>query len=265
MSREFDGTDQKFSDASYTTIAAMADTLTMAVWFKIEAGEGPADAADNFGIVKIGDQSSTDGFRIAIDDNDPEPDFNGVECRNRGTSTTCNTDPKITVIDDVWTSAVALFTSTSVIDICVNGSFTGDDGDTTTGTANGIDNCTIGALPGNSGVFDFYNGFIAHVALWDVRLTNAEAVAYSRGYHPTVIRPDSLRQYYELNEKSATDNAIDSIEGVNLTHDNSPGVSSDNPPVFYPRPVELWTPAAGAPAATSFPPVKPSMQHLLVR
>lgn len=74
-----------------------------------------------------------------------------------------------------------------------------------------------------------YNGLIAEAALWNVALTEAEALELNAGYCPLLIRPESLVSYLPL----IRDNDADLIDGVIWTASGSPTIAA-HPPVFYP-------------------------------
>ena len=91
---------------------------------------------------------------------------------------------------------------------------------------------SIGAITGTS-TFNYFNGEIAHVGVWDEELNLAEMESLAAGYCPILVRPSALVSYFPLNETSASDNAIDIWGNSELTAVNSPGVSSDSPPIIY--------------------------------
>lgn len=74
-----------------------------------------------------------------------------------------------------------------------------------------------------------HNGYVAEAALWDVALTEAEALALKAGYSPLLIRPQSLVSYLP----AIRDNDADLIDGVIWTVSGSPGIAA-HPRVFYP-------------------------------
>jgi hypothetical protein len=56
----------------------------------------------------------------------------------------------------------------------------------------------IGALTINNSIFDYMDGQLAEIAIWNVALTDAEAVSLAKGFKPTRIRPQSLVFYAPL-------------------------------------------------------------------
>jgi hypothetical protein len=76
-----------------------------------------------------------------------------------------------------------------------------------------------------------WDGYVAHVAMWNVVLTDPERKALSLGFCPLMIRPQSLIEYHPL--IATTQNLVS--EGQALTSVNGPTHQEDHP-VHFTRP-----------------------------
>ena len=92
----------------------------------------------------------------------------------------------------------------------------------------GIDRTTIG-MSGDSTPSRGMSGDIAHVAVWDVVLTDDEVATLAEGISPLRVRRDSLIAYWPINGQSPEP---DIVGGLNLTLGGAP-TQSEEPPIPY--------------------------------
>ena len=156
-----------------------------------------------------------------------------------------------TFSDNVWNHALGKSVTTTDHQVILNGD-TGNKGtatDSVTGTWGGLDRLSIGRL-GDSTPSFHVSGKIAEVAMWDVALSDAEAVILSKGYSPLLVKPESLVFYAPLLDIPNAGSPNDRIGGLALTNFNTV-TAADHPEVYYPAPQALGLAAAAAPAATT--------------
>lgn len=130
-----------------------------------------------------------------------------------------------------WNSVCGVEASTTSRAVYYNGGNKGTD--TTSVSLTSLQLTGIGAVVRDT-IASAFNGDIAEVGIWNVALTDDEAVTYSKGYVPPCIRPDKLVAYYPLvNDSSTAKDFWDGPSGANnLTWTNSPTVS-DHPYVIH--------------------------------
>ncbi len=92
----------------------------------------------------------------------------------------------------------------------------------------------------------YMSGRIAEVAVWDVELTDDEAVSLSKGISPLLIRPESLVSYRPLYGRGNTE--IELISGNNQIARNGP-TAAEHPPIYGIRSPFIGVPSAAVAAA----------------
>lgn len=155
----------------------------------------------------------------------------------------------------VWTSATSRA-------IYLDGSNKGTD--TNSSTPANMDRTSIGremdSSPGDS-----WDGMIAEFAVWNVALTDAEALILAAGYSPQFVRPGSLVAYWPLFNGAV--NAVDVVGGLTLTNTNTV-VKTAHPRMIYPYSSSVVrnvaAVAAGTPAAEIMAAIVPASQPLLI-
>ncbi len=90
----------------------------------------------------------------------------------------------------------------------------------------GVDRTSIGRA-GDSSPTNFFDGDIAHVAIWNVALSSDEIDSLVVGVSPLKIRRDSLVAYYPVGGQSPE---LDVVGGNDLTVNGTP-LQSDEPPI----------------------------------
>lgn len=124
-----------------------------------------------------------------------------------------------------WQSACGIFTSATSRDAFVNGGSKGSNTDNRTGDS---DEFTVGCRRGNSPI-GYFVGKIAHVAVWDKALSDANVSSLHGGANPLTIESGNLIAYWPLNG-----NATATV-GSNLNESGSPSYDTgDNPSVDAP-------------------------------
>ena len=118
--------------------------------------------------------------------------------------------------------------------------------DSTTDVAVGsFDTVRIG-ITADSTPFGPWSGYIAEAGIWNVALTDADALVLAAGYRPTFVKPESLQLYVPL----VRDNDEDLIGGLSLSANGTPTIA-DHPPIYYSIPPSYFMASGAAPADLS--------------
>jgi len=163
-----------------------------------------------------------------------------------------STSPNNPVVDS-WNHALSIWESSSACTIFSNGvkfRSTGLSGYAWNGLSGAYDSTRIGRW-GDSGTDtgNYFDGIIDHVAVWDVILSDDEAVALSQGASPLIIRPASLKSYVPFIGRNSPE--IDIISGATYSVNGSPSASNSEPPQLWPpsrkkKPIYLPKPPAAS-------------------
>ncbi len=100
------------------------------------------------------------------------------------------------------------------------------------------------AIGANSvGGTQYWDGTIAELAIWDVKLTDAEHLILAARYSPLFVRPQNLVGYWRL------------IRGINdeilgIVGSNNGSIVVSHPPIIYPANVRVGVPVAAPPAGS---------------
>lgn len=219
-----------FVAASSTALSVAASPITttplsMACWFNLDQN---ANTLIMVGVSGSNDQS----HRLAMDAGGQ------IYARTRTTSNVEATGSAITT--GTWQHGCAVFASATSRAVYLNG------GNKATNATNrdpsGFNNTRIGSttLPDT-----FADGRIAWPCIWNVALTDDEALSLSKGIHPLRIRPASVVFFSPIGTGSPEPEWISRNE---LTLLNAPGAFEDYP-LLRTRP--LVYPFASAAAASS--------------
>lgn len=218
MSYVFDGS----GSANLNAAAPLADTpVSMACWFKV--------AADGFGhaLMCLGNESDSEIFRLSASfdiGGDPVV-FRAVTAG--GTTSNVSTSAGATL--DTWHHAGCVALSDWSRAVYLDGANKGSVGSGTR-TIAGATRLAIGAMFQNGSYSVDTQGKIAHAAVWNIDLGDADWAALGAGANPLTIQPDHLVRYWAL-----TEDLIDDVVGAVLT--NGGGVTfdgADNPAVDAP-------------------------------
>ena len=169
-----------------------------------------------------------------------------------GASSGQDTDAETTTAyeADKWHHAFAFFDNTS--GTVWTGDIWLDNGGNDQGTDDDInaliytrpETTIIGAKKVDIGASDYFNGAIAEVALWgNITPSAGMRAALAAGYSPQFF-PDGLEMYIPL----IRDEDRDKVTGGAWTAYNTPGIAA-HPPMIYPAPQYIPTPASAAPPA----------------
>jgi hypothetical protein len=154
-----------------------------------------------------------------------------------------------TISTGVWSLLTAIFTTGSSRSVFLNGGNKVTDNGSLAAPLS-IDRTVIGAqFDDSSSAYDsFTNGAIAHVAIWDAALTDAEIASLYNdgiGLDPRQMRPDVLAAYWPLLDD---DDDVDWWGQYDLTPSGSPTYAA-GPPLLMPSGIISVVQAAGAPPA----------------
>lgn len=210
MARSFDGASQ-YIQQPFTGVTL---PLTVAAWI-YPFTSAPSDDMSIFFLGIPGD--NTQWRRMLIEGNTGEPADGKLRwaCRHGTTAKAISTND---VVANQWQHACGMEISTSSRAIYLNG--TSDKG---VNTQSRSPAAPTHLNMGHRGSIadDWYWGLIAHVAYWDVQLSDGEVDALAAGASPLRVRRDSLKHYWPLNGQNPEK---DVVGGVDLTLYNAPPI-----------------------------------------
>lgn len=227
MARSFNGSNQY---AKYGGTVVATEPLTISAWFyptSLDDEVVAAVAKDSDTVAKSIRFIRTRGD-VAGDPFEAQSD--GAAGARSGNS--CNANQ--------WNHGLGIFVAKNSRSVMLNG------GSLVTGTASfssavNAENATIAAFAWNNTVANFFTGYIAEVAIWNVALTEAEGQILAKGYSPLFVRPQSLVAYWPLLGRTSPE--IDIVGGYAMTLYNSPP-TVDHPRVLMPTLMALNVTAA---------------------
>lgn len=240
MSRSFAKASSEYLEVGASPITSL--DLTMAIWAK--HGEATPAAAQQ-GVFWYGNKDNSADYMIL--------DFNGenLELWARHTGvlyTSSGTD----YADGAFHHILGTYYDdggTPTGELYIDGSLDGSDTGAGTPEVPNFDRIAVGRFadssPGN-----YFEGETAEAAMWNVRLTAAEAAMLGQGYSPLFVRPQNLVFYLPM----IRDNDNDLVGGLSLTAFNTPSIAV-HPSVIYPwnNYNNSFTPAAGDITITADP------------
>lgn len=215
MSYDFDNSGTTRLSVA-TPIAALP--LTIAAWFKVE-GDGNGNA-----IVCLGNASNSEIFRLAA-----AMDIASDPIRFRATNAggTNHDFGGGTISLNTWYHAAIVVSGTGQAQraVFLNGTKYTSAGANTRDISSATI-LSIGAQyqAGTYGVD--IDGKIAHVAVWDVALTDGNITSLAGGANPMTISASDLVSYWPL-----TADLVDLIASLTLTNSGGASLSGDNPTV----------------------------------
>lgn len=236
MSRVFDGATTYASFGS--SIPVSAAPLSMACWFNT------TDDTTEQVLLTIGDTGGTaDEFALAINGSvagDP------VQAQARRTSTSSAASTTGYSLN-TWHHACAVFNSTTDRRAFIDGGSKGTEGTSRAPTS--LDTVRVGAAA-RSAATKFFSGSIAHAAIWNATLTDAEVAALGKGVNPLRIRPASLVFYAPLMGGSPEPDYTAGQRALTLTGSPSLGTSQPRVAPFMASPMALPATVSALPPPT---------------
>lgn len=190
MSRDFDGSTGYLETAFGRTIG---NTWTVCAWVNPDVVTGVQSIVGR-------DDSGTPSRHWQFRLNGTTPEV--IAFRKNGASYTPYTATSGTASAGSWAHfAGTMAGSGGSVTAYWNGS-AGTPVSTTSPASNDNVTIMIGARYVSTGVTNFFNGRIAHVAIWQAALNAAEISALAKGVVPLAIRPSSLYEYYPMSGAS---------------------------------------------------------------
>jgi hypothetical protein len=228
VARDFDdGSSQYLHQASALGITDFP--FTMVCWFKSD------DIATGQALMGLGEDAGDDYHMLYIDDDDVQSNLSVVGYTYAGGGAGEYTTTGVAA--NVWAHAAGVWASSTDRRSFLNGG-----GKNTSADNQGFatpDVFDIGAIDTSSGPTYNMSGKIAHAAIWNAALTDAEVAILAAGYSPLFVRPQSLVAYWPL---LRTDKDI--VGAYDMTAYNAPTWAADHPPIIMPAPIFYSFPSA---------------------
>ncbi len=207
-----------------------AAPLSVAAWFKID------DLTHVGAILGIGDASTGNNLWGL----DAAGTVAGDPLRFFSFDTSFSSaDSTIAYTADVWHHACGVELSASSRAVYLDGGSKGTNTDTR--SPDDADEVQIGQYARSTGDGDLL-GDVAEAAIWNVALTDAEALILSKGYSPLFVRPESLVFYMPLIR-----DIYDVIGAIGFTDVST--TLTDHPAIIYPGRAQIGLDTAAAVAA----------------
>ena len=213
--------------------------FTIGCWFYV-----PTDDGANEWMLYLGDPD-TSGHRCVLGDS---LGLAGNPLRYIGRSGSANFSSSNSSTIGGWNSGLLAMHSTTSRDMWLNGVGTNNTA-TEISVPSNWTRFSIGALDRDHTSKVYFDGAIAWACVWDVGLSAGEAKAFSAGYHPYLIRPESLVLFAPLGgHDCADDQDIDHITGTALSVGGTPTTTDHPSGLIYPSQQFIPFPsAAGLP------------------
>jgi len=217
-------------DSQYLTVAAAPVTVTpfsVSLWFY------KTDTHDDTPAISIND-GEPDGQYFGIAFNyGAGAQFVYAWAEDSGGSSKASSTAEYSL--STWHHGAGVFTNSTLRAAFLDGANKGTN--TTSRTPAALDNTDISRV--GYGVWAYYSGYLAEIAVWGVALTDDEVAILGKGYSPLSVRRQNLVAYWPLIR-----NDRDWVGGYHLTPYNSPTIVAHTR-VLYPAPILMIpTPAA---------------------
>jgi hypothetical protein len=194
--------------------------VTMSVWFN-------PTTSHNGTLIDL--THATSNHRVAI-----TTDAAGtVTCWSAGTASGSQATSSGTYSTGAWNHVVGVISGDASRTISLNGATAISD--TVSVTTTGCGRFYVGSLFAN-GVHTtgyYYNGLVAHVAVWNAALTTDEQAALAAGVSPLLVRPTALVSYMPMLGRGSYEEDWVHPTIVGLAN-SSTTVSQDNPRLIHP-------------------------------
>lgn len=217
-SRDFEGTPDV---AETDTAATTTGPVTLFAWVNTDSVDGV-----NTGLVGLADKDTeTDHFRLARDLDD-------LRCETAsaaGGGDVAGVANSLTI--GTWSAAGCVCAATNSRVAWVDG--VTDTDSTNRAWSATLDRTSIGRY-GDSSPDGYYNGQLAHAAIWSSGLSDSHMRALTVGYSPQFIDVNNLEGWWPSMTSHATTLLDRSGNGLDLTMTGSPPTSTSGPRVFVP-------------------------------
>lgn len=233
MAISFDTTStDQFLETGSTPVNALP--LTLSAWVYV-LGTPPTGATTIFSIGS--NVGLNDGGYSLIVFEDPGHAFRQFRSVSRdGGRRTIDVGP-LNFAFNTWHHVLSVFNSSQQI-ITVNGvpGLAGSPSKVFTSS----EVVTVGHFPTNAGGEGAIDAYIAECAIWDVSLSDADALSLAIGELPYKIRPQNLKYYAPLIRH---DSGVHDILGLDATATGGPTTAPTHPPMIADRGagLELFT------------------------
>ena len=237
MARDFEASSTEFLEIGSRLVGD--EPISMAVW-------GKPESVGTFAWIMA------EGNTAAVDD------IQGISLDSGGTISAITqangeslqfVSSTGTVSNGVWFHALAVFPSVSSHIIYLDGVKDGPDSSDRNPTINVT---TVGGLNENGSHASSFDGLLAEAAIWNVGLSDDDALVLAAGYSPAFVRPDALAAYWQLIGRNSPE--TDLFGGNDLTVTGT--VVADHPRIIYPSVAQVWS---VIPAPTVVPAVDEGM------
>ncbi len=219
MAIDLNGSSQ-YLDTS--TLPVSDVPLTMCVWVKLD--QLPSTKGDEQCAAAFGDDSAIRFLNLRADDTSDKLQFNSGPLPTAVASTTNS------VTAGVWEHWCGIAAADDDRRSILNGNWANS------GTSSVskdqwafLDNFNVGRMYMTSTGYDYVDGKIGMVTVFNVALSQAQVEALAAGFHPKLVAPNNIVAHWELmrdpNDRWGTNN---------LTEQGTPSYVSDFPPVVYP-------------------------------
>lgn len=236
MPVEFDGSTDALGDDGWTSVTAAP--LTMACWIT-------PDTTDYRIIMALSDYDFAGNF--ALSQHNQSSGSLLAETYQASGDVYANSLSSGTVTANTMMHAAAVFTSASSRTVYADGVAGLTNTDTVTPA--GITGISVGTLFSFDAPFTYFDGTVAHAALWNVALTQAEVTALASGVSPLLIRPSALRFYAPFDAHT-----VDVMGNATLSDTGTPTIATtEQPAIIRPSAQILQFPSSGGAAPGGSP------------
>jgi len=220
MSRNFDDTDDYIGDGSNTLVSALPFTISM--WFR------PESTTTEGLQVLFYHGGATDSYSAQMQLSTSGPDRKKIRWVSKDNGTLAIAQTTTQVDDNVWYHVAASEISTTSRKILLSGGGKGTNTTSSDMFGSSHDRFSFGAA-NLSTPSRFYDGDIAHAAVWDIELTDDDIISLANGMCPLRLSADNLIFYMPLGGQSPEPDIVGNNDGT-LT--SAPTVNEEPPIPF---------------------------------
>ncbi len=218
-SRLFNGSTEALEISS---AVLSAYPITVSAWFRVD--QLATTKGDEMVIFSIGHSSTGSQFiSIRVDDGDAQ-DRLQIIVNNAG-AVNALTSNEITA--QTWHHAFGVWTSSTLRTVILDGDVANKGTNTTSKTFPSVNITNVAKLRGGGSSFDFFDGRIAEVALWDVALTDNEGASLAAGVSPYRVRSGNMVNHWPVYGRNSPE--PDYIGGSDFSLLNAPTQADHSP------------------------------------